>query len=200
MYRRLKGPEARFIPPGSIKIAAKGCEMVAYVYEAPNGKPAAILYRGKSAKPYSWFRFASEAKREAHIAAAFKRERENAALKVAKLEKRKAWQHPYKPGDLFRRSWGYDQTNIDWYEVVEVKGKHLIVREIAQARSDCGAAAYSDKSVPLPGEFLADRDPFRVLAQDGRIKINHYAHAYYEAPKIVSGVRVYDSSYWSSYA
>lgn len=27
---------------------------------------------------------------------------------------------PVKPGDIFRCSWGYDQTNVDWYQVVKL--------------------------------------------------------------------------------
>lgn len=28
-----------------------------------------------------------------------------------------------KQGDIFVRSWGYDQTNVDFYEVVKVAAK-----------------------------------------------------------------------------
>ena len=30
-------------------------------------------------------------------------------------------------GDIFYTSWGYDQTNIDFYQVVQLKGKHTLV-------------------------------------------------------------------------
>ena len=35
-------------------------------------------------------------------------------------------------GELFYASWGYDQTNIDFWQVVALKGKHTaVIREIA---------------------------------------------------------------------
>lgn len=38
-------------------------------------------------------------------------------------------------GDIFYSCWGYDQTNIDFYQVVELRGKHtLILRENASKR------------------------------------------------------------------
>jgi hypothetical protein len=36
-----------------------------------------------------------------------------------------------KVGDIFRNSWGYDQTNVDYYQVVRVTAKYAIVRPIS---------------------------------------------------------------------
>jgi hypothetical protein len=49
-----------------------------------------------------------------------------------RLKERREYQHPYKEGDIFYTSWGYDQTNVDFYQVTEVKGKMLLLREIAE--------------------------------------------------------------------
>lgn len=43
--------------------------------------------------------------------------------------------HSVHVGDLFYDSWGYDQTNVDFYQVVALKGKMTaVIREI---RGDC---------------------------------------------------------------
>lgn len=35
-------------------------------------------------------------------------------------------------GDIYYSSWGYDQTNVDFYQVVALKGKHTaVIRQIA---------------------------------------------------------------------
>lgn len=40
-------------------------------------------------------------------------------------------------GDLFSCEWGYDQTNVDYYQVVALKGAHtIVVRELRTRRRD----------------------------------------------------------------
>lgn len=43
-----------------------------------------------------------------------------------------------KVGDIFECSWGYDQTNVDFYEVVGLtpSGKSVKVRRTAKKRTD----------------------------------------------------------------
>lgn len=36
-----------------------------------------------------------------------------------------------KPGTIFYQSWGYEQTNINFYQVIAIKGRTAIFREIA---------------------------------------------------------------------
>jgi hypothetical protein len=184
-----------YIPKGSRKVADKKSSAVVYLYERP-GKFIVMAFHGKARKPDFHYSYGTEAQRTKRVAEFFAAWQGIEGRKVETRAAQKAWVNPYKVGDLFRRSWGYDQTNVDWYEVVSVKGKRLAVREIAQERTH--STDMSGKTVPLPGQFTSAE---RVcLAQDGRIKINHYAHAYYVKPEIVAGVPVYGSDYWSSYA
>ena len=41
-------------------------------------------------------------------------------------------------GDIFVCSWGYDQTNIDYYKVLEVKNKSVVISAIGQDRNYTG--------------------------------------------------------------
>ena len=56
-----------------------------------------------------------------------------------------------KVGDIFYTSWGYDQTNVDYYEVVGLtpSGKSVKLHSIA-------ATAHDGRSYPLPGAFTTD--------------------------------------------
>lgn len=36
-----------------------------------------------------------------------------------------------KVGDIFRMSWGFDQTNVDYFQVVRLTPKGAVVREIS---------------------------------------------------------------------
>lgn len=58
-----------------------------------------------------------------------------------------------KVGDIFYNSWGYDQTNIDWYQVVALTktGKSVKVRPIAGKIKETGFM--SGESTPIKGKF-----------------------------------------------
>lgn len=58
-----------------------------------------------------------------------------------------------KVGDILRCSWGYDQTNVDWYQVIAVTKASVKIRAIAsKVVADNGP---STLVVPVPGSFLA---------------------------------------------
>jgi len=54
-----------------------------------------------------------------------------------------------KVGDFFIASWGYDQTNIDFFKVVGVTSKGVRLQKWTSARTaDQPSAPYQDKVVP----------------------------------------------------
>lgn len=55
----------------------------------------------------------------------------------AKRAALKASDH-FTVGDVLTNSWGYDQTNIDFYQVVEVLPRSIKIRPIAQKSRDTG--------------------------------------------------------------
>lgn len=123
--------QARYIPKGSVKVADKNSDAVAYVYTNHRGQPAAIAYAGKGAKPYWHFNFRSEADRERRIKGHFQA-RQGYAEMMANRKKEASKPHKLEVGHILVASWGYEQTNIDWYEVTKVIGPHTVeVREIA---------------------------------------------------------------------
>ena len=59
-------------------------------------------------------------------------------------------------GDFFVASWGYDQTNVNFFEVVGItpSGKSVKLREVAKRTvSDNGP---STRVVPVPGRFVSN--------------------------------------------
>ncbi len=54
-------------------------------------------------------------------------------------------------GDFFYDSWGYDQTNIDFYEVVGLTGASVKVREVRS--KVVGSNGSQEEVVPVPGGF-----------------------------------------------
>lgn len=97
-------------------------------------------------------------------AAARRREAPARELTPAQLAARLAYQeHKQQPtpnahgvhvGDLFYDSWGYEQTNIDFYQVVALRGKQTaVLRRIA---GDYGPEGYA-----MTGHTRPVRDAFR---------------------------------------
>lgn len=173
MRRYLAPTRASFIPKGAIKVSDKQSDAVAYLYDNQrNGKPAALVFAGKAEKPAWQFWFRDAAARERRIAEFFQNIRAQRAAAQARRTERKEFVHQVKPGDIFRTCWGYDQTNVEFFEVIEVKGKFAILREVAQASEYRGGGA--DSCVPQSGQYLAPRydgddrgQPIRRLIQPG---------------------------------
>ena len=91
--------------------------------------------------------------------------------------------NPYKVGDILVASWGYDQTNVNFFQVVWRSEKSVRVREIESRIKEegfmCGSAT------PIKDDFLDRRwmnlPPEGKLCRvgsDGWIRINDVVHAH----------------------
>ncbi len=58
-----------------------------------------------------------------------------------------------KVGDIFSSSWGWEQTNVDFYQVVGLTAASVKVRRI-EARSVAMTGNMSGQVVAAPGRFL----------------------------------------------
>jgi len=89
-------------------------------------------------------------------------------------------------GDVFASSWGYDQTNVDFYQVLKVSDKAVMIQEIeSETVEKCGDM--SEYVRPILGKFKANSKPFRRLVkmwsdQDVYIKIASYEYAHKTDP------------------
>jgi hypothetical protein len=88
--------------------------------------------------------------------------------------------HRLNVGDIFYSSWGYDQTNVDFYEVKEVSGKRIIIHLLEKKviRTDGDGNTYM---VPIPGRFdRSDQDLKKIPSfYNGKpiIKLTSYSSA-----------------------
>lgn len=197
---------ALYLPKTARKITHKHSDAVAYAYNDERGNPCGCVFFGKQGKPIWRYRFANEAAREKRVTDAFNARAEVAALKLSQREARKAWQHDFEEGDIFRCSWGYDQTNIDYYEVLSVSGKMLTIQQIRGISSD-EEGFMTARKIPNPGDFIGK--PFKVIPQmsslkdgpkSGYIKISSCQYARFNKPTEIAGVKVYDADRYSWYA
>jgi len=114
------------------------------------------------------------AERRAEAIERFKQSR--AAHHAARLLRRQAAKQPHtlKVGDVLNTSWGYDQTNVDFYEVVAVSGVMVTLREIAATVTETGFMC--GETVPEPGQFVGE--PIRRRASStNHVRIHASASA-----------------------
>ena len=83
-------------------------------------------------------------------------------------------------GFIFHYSWGYDQTNNDFYQVIAKKGQFVTIREIGQESVSKGAgySSMSDFRRPLKDSFIEKAAPMikKIQFSSGKpfLKMNSY--------------------------
>lgn len=174
----MKNQLTRSIPANSTAVVYEDVKAVVYHYTALNN-PHLHCARGFSDRcRYPDFNqgFISEEAKMKAITDWVQRLRLKQAHQQKRRAERSAFVHTLKMGDLLFTSWGYDQTNVDFYEVVEVKSKKSVLLRklkvtITQDGFMCG------KTTPLKGEYTGNAFLKRVAAGN-RVKIDDGQNAY----------------------
>ena len=94
-----------------------------------------------------------------------------------KAERRKkATNNTLKIGDILYSSWGYDQTNIDFYQVTELIGKQSV--KIKQVASKVLSNSHGqDKVTAVKGAFLENAEEMLKRVSDNSVSLNSYSSA-----------------------
>lgn len=177
-------PRESYIPKTyEAKITPKDLDNVVIYFERgeKTGRICAMAFFGKRAKPVFNYSFGTgekgEQRRAEYVAEWVKSMREIRDRKAAAAAERKAFQHTLQVGDILKASWGYDQTNIDFYQVVELRGKsNVVIREIGQEH---GSATGPDSWITMPRRDSFHGEPMVKRVQQGNsVRIASYANAY----------------------
>jgi hypothetical protein len=100
------------------------------------GRCSVKVWRGKQSKPFIYYAFKTPEKREEYIEKAKRDAKEiwdyKEKRKSDKAEAKEAMVNPFQVGDIITNSWGYEQTNVDAYQVVELGKKSVKLRSIGQ--------------------------------------------------------------------
>lgn len=99
----------------------------------------------------------------------------------------KKQQDTIQKGSILYASWGYEQTNINFYLVIERRKSTLVLQEIGQKR----IYEHQDSGTCTPDTSFLKGEPFeRRLTKYAGVKINDvYDASIYQGEKL----------YWSSY-
>ncbi|MCG3204003.1 MAG: hypothetical protein KCHDKBKB_00680 [Elusimicrobia bacterium] len=113
---------------------------------------------------YKAFYFTSDQNRTNYINNFISNIRSHAQAKLDRAKARKEMINPAKVGDILSASWGHDQTNVDFYQVLEVKNKSVTIQEIGLQPTDRDTAnSMADYVIPRPGAFLKTKPITRVV-------------------------------------
>lgn len=194
---RFKPQRSHYIPAGAVKVQHKASSAVAYLYARKDGYPAAVVFAGRRQKPDWQYRFTDAGRRARRIGEYFAAIEAQEASKAARAAEQVAKGRGVEVGDVLRSSWGYEQTNIDYFEVVGLVGKSMVeIRKIA-AESE-GTDWMQGKSVPAPGQYIGEA--MRRVAKDGRVKIDDVRSAWRVEPMAkIGGKALYEASHWTAY-
>jgi hypothetical protein len=135
----------------------KGFKILTYWSEIRGvRRPCLRVYRGNSSKAIAGYYYHSEEARD-NAAQEYRgwADREEKAKEERKAAKAAVSNENIEVGSIWYSSWGYEQTNIDFYEVVGKFGKKgLIFREVYQNREVDGYE--SGTCVPRPGDYKGE--------------------------------------------
>lgn len=167
---------ARYIPTGSTEITSPDGGCVIYTSESANGALYAIAYQGKSAKHVWYNRFRTEDQRQRQIADTLASWAAHLNAKTARAEARKSFDHKLQVGEILHGSWGYEQTNCEFWQVVEVKGATVKIQPIGTVTAPTRTEGYmSEMLLPRPDQFCGEaitRRPTPGYKGEANVKLN----------------------------
>lgn len=82
-------------------------------------------------------------------------------------------------GDLFHTSWGYEQTNVDFFQVVERKSPtRVVIRQIAKETVE-ETSWCSDRVSPLKDTFIGEAKTVTISKYGNLSNADHYGNNAY---------------------
>ncbi len=136
------------------------------IVEYETDKPVLVIFKGSKTRPVVNYRFHTREQRDEYL------EKEIANAKDLNEYKKKntTFKHSLQVGDIFYSSWGYDQTNIDFFEVVRLSGKQSVDLRPIAAEVKYDSAVYGKKR-PLKGKFKGD-----IIYKSRRVRKDNYVN------------------------
>jgi hypothetical protein len=160
---------SRYIPKNSIEVSNE--LGAAYVYRA-GSRYVVIAYRGTASKSAFHYGYANMEAVDLAICNFFD------SLKTHKERVRNYRRESYKPhtfktNDIVTNSWGYDQTNVDWYRVVRTTASYVWLQPIAcnveetDFMSGSSKPAVNTDGDPKTWGFVDKKEPVQMHRASG---------------------------------
>ena len=168
-----------YIPKGAREIKDVNTDAVAYVEDWENGtKYTAMVFAGKRSKYDKYYGFKTAERRDEYVKQYFEDIAASYESKKKYAEKKKAMavenQDKYKVGDVLVSLWGYDQTNIDFYQIVKKTKSMIVIHKIGKEFLDTKYAS-EDLVMPVKDYFIG-KEMKKKVGPYG-VTLNTYANA-----------------------
>lgn len=189
---------------GSLTFKYPNLDRVLYVHVEAQEM---VEYKGKKIKPASLMNHQCPA----HVFTQFVESRKHTLNNDEQriqgyIEEAQALRKNCQVGDIFYASWGSEQTNINYYQLTEIKGQTCTFREIQSERiegkTETGVSSMTGKCVPMVGQFKNDKLIQKRFPKCGNFALESYMFLYpleYSVDSI-TGSRIYKAKNYSSYA
>ncbi len=127
--------------------------------------PTLTIWKGKALKPYHYYYYRTLEDRESRLSKIKEQRKKDLADKAKYNVRAKEAIKKHEPdvyvGQIWKSSWGYDQTNIDYYEVVKVNGRAVWFQEIGHTL--CGYEC--QENLIKPDRTCKKGEPFKKILQ-----------------------------------
>ncbi len=168
---RSQFPREFYIPQSAQMITDDKSDAVIYVTKNSKGRPQALGFCGKRKKPDFNYNFKTADSLAAYVGDYVKGRRATLARKAEekiKQAEKRAKGHSFKVGDILYSSWGYDQTNVDFYQVVALKGKTMVTLREISSRQVKATGGMSNTVEAVKDSFTGDEFSRRVDVRYGQ--------------------------------
>ena len=162
-----------YIPEGATLLETECNHVAVYVYTDKRERPCALAFHGKAQKPDFHYSFKSEERRAEHIRHYAEGQAATLESKAARKQERNYFEHTLKVGQIMRNSWGYDQTNVDYFQVTKIISPKMVeIRPISQ-RTVEATGSMSSRVAPVRDSFHGESMRKRVTV-DNAVKIHSW--------------------------
>lgn len=149
----------RYIPKDAREIQHPAGLGVAYASESVNARGrtsyAVMAYQGKATKSAFYEGYGTAEARDKRISDWFS-SLTNWEAQKAQFRADRNRPTTLKPGDIVCNSWGWEQTNIDFFEVVRVTDHFVWLRQLCQETTEKGFM--QGQTIPTPGRYVMPRE------------------------------------------
>ena len=167
----------------------------AYTYTL-NGRFIIAAFTARSKKPVFHYAFLDETGRTERMQDFFSAQIRSEKRKIEARAERLNYEVKLKEGDILYTSWGWEQTNVGFYQVIRVINKKIVVRKIAKDYEETQYMA--GFSTPIPGFFVSGEFVVSTTGETTAKIEREYANVL--TFQEINGQRIYDKKYESHYA
>ena len=164
--RTHKPQRKHFIPKGAIKVVPKDIPAEVYIYER-RGVPCALVFAGKQQRPGLHVQYATPTRREQAVREYLRNPAKVKAYRDEQAAKRKGFVHGYKVGAVLHYSWGYEQTNCEFFQIIATTPGTITMREIAQKAEPGSQISHgmAENRLAVPNRFHDKSEPITKRVQ-----------------------------------